>query len=110
MLQPPSSIWERNLDHPVQGPIPPQAPINVTIQVFRKRLADGSTAAVAFNRGEVPMSVTFTAPMLSLSQAEAKAGQIRDLWQHKEMGAFGASGYKATVGKHDVVAIRVTQK
>ena len=56
------------------------------------------------------MSVTFTAPMLSLSQAEAKAGQVRDLWQHKEMGAFGASGYKATVGKHDVVAIRVTQK
>ena len=53
---------------------------------------------------------TFTAEMLGLSGEEIRSGggSVRDLWQHKDMGAFGSSGYKATVGRHDVVAIRVS--
>ena len=94
--------------------------INVTLQVWSKKLHDGSTAAVAFNRGGTPMNVTFTAEMLSLDLAvrsgdEAESGggvaeQVRDLWRHADMGAFGSSGYTATVGAHDVVAIRVGQQ
>ena len=67
------------------------------------------------------MNVTFTAEMLSLDLAVgsgdevesrgAVAGkQVRDLWRHADMGAFGSSGYTATVGAHDVVAIRVGQQ
>ena len=96
--------------------------INVTLQVWSKKLHDGSTAALAFNRGDTPMNVTFTAEMLSLDLAVgsgdeaagskgAVAGkQVRDLWRHADMGAFGSSGYTATVGAHDVVAIRVGQQ
>ena len=95
--------------------------INVTLQVWSKKLHDGSTAALAFNRGGTPMNVTFTAEMLSLDLAVgsgdevesrgAVAGkQVRDLWRHADMGAFGSSGYTATVGAHDVVAIRVGQQ
>ena len=32
---------------------------------------------------------------------------MRDLWQHKDVGTFGTSGYTATVEAHDVVVIRV---
>ena len=55
------------------------------------------------------MPFTFTAEMLTLSEAET-AGEVRDLWQHKGMGPFGSGGYKVTVGIHDVVAIRVAAK
>ena len=81
----------------------------MTLQVWSKKLADGSTAAVAFNRGGTPVPFTFTAEMLTLSEAET-AGEVRDLWQHKGMGPFGSGGYKVTVGIHDVVAIRVAAK
>jgi hypothetical protein len=94
--------------------------INVTLQVWSKKLRDGSTAAVAFNRGSTPMNVTITAEMLSpdlavgggdAEAASAAAGkQVRDLWRHEDMGAFGRSGYTAIVGAHDVVAIRVGQQ
>ena len=42
------------------------------------------------------------------SAAGERQLQVRDLWLHKDMGAFGAVGYTATVGRHDVVAIRVS--
>jgi hypothetical protein len=105
---PPSSIWPPHPDHPLPAATPPQAAVNITMQAWSKKLHDGSTAALAFNRGKTPLEFTFTAAMLEMTEGEAATGTVRDLWQHKSMGAFG-SGYKATVGAHDVVAIRVRQ-
>ena len=104
---PPSSIWPPDPDHPdPEAPTPPQAPVNISLQVWSKKLHDGSVAAVAFNRGRTPMDFTFTPALLGLAEDEAAAKTVRDLWKHADVGALG-SGYKATVGVHDVVAIRV---
>ena len=66
----------------------------------------GSVAAVAFNRGRTPLHFTFTPSLLGLDGDEASAKTVRDLWKHADVGVLG-SGYTATVGVHDVVAIRV---
>ena len=80
------------------------------MQAWVKKLHDGSTAALAFNRGEAPTTFTFTAAMLGLTAAATGSGgsTVRDLWKNQDMGAFGSSGYTAAVGAHDVVVIRVT--
>ena len=77
--------------------------------------------------------MTFTAAMLGMNETEAGAArkvrlcelpngghrdagpshchdiaQVRDLWQHRDMGPFKSSGYTATVEVHDVVVIRVS--
>ena len=52
------------------------------------------------------MDFTFTPSLLGLQEDEASAKTVRDLWKHATVGVLG-SGYKATVGVHDVVAIRV---
>ena len=94
-------------DHPdPEAPTPPQAPVNISLQVWRKKLHDGSVAAVAFNRGRTPLHFTFTPSLLGLDGDEASAKTVRDLWKHADVGVLG-SGYTATVGVHDVVAIRV---
>ena len=94
-------------NHPdPQAPTPPQSPVNISLQVWSKKLHDGSVAAVALNRGRTPMDFTFTPSLLGLEEDEASARTVRDLWKHKNVGVLG-SGYNATVGVHDVVAIRV---
>lgn len=74
--------------------------------MWTKKLHDGSVAAVALNRGRAPIDFTFTPSLLGLEEDLASAKTVRDLWKHANMGVIG-SGYKATVGVHDVVAIRV---
>ena len=66
-----------------------------------------SKAAVAFNRGRVPMGVAFSWALLGLRAGSTAS--VRDLWQHKDQGAHQAV-YRATVGAHDVVAIRLSPK
>jgi hypothetical protein len=120
---PPSSVWADDT-HPSTAPPPPQAAVNITLQAWRKKLADGSTAAVAFNRGTKAQNITLTAEMLGLGLDQRSGGgagggtepktaaaagqQVRDLWLHQDMGDFGAHGYTAVVGAHDVVAIRIS--
>jgi alpha-galactosidase len=73
-------------------------------EVWAKPLADGSRAAVLFNRGATERTITL--PWLVLEYpARLKAG-IRDLWAHKELGDFTGS-FSAKVASHGVVMVKV---
>lgn len=72
------------------------------LEVWMKPLADGSVAVGLFNRStdHAMMSVKFDEVGI---HGEAT---VRDLWQHKDMGAFNGS-YSAEVPRHGVVMLRI---
>ena len=75
------------------------------LEVWVKQLADGSKAAVLFNRSlktrEIPVSWE------ELGYPGYIKAKVRDLWQHKNAGDYKKS-FSATVPSHDAVMIRVT--
>ena len=71
-------------------------------EVWVKPLADGSEAVAVFNRETRPMPVTLNFSELGL----AEAGQVRDLWQHKELGNFH-QGLVVDVPGHGSVLLKV---
>ena len=82
----------------VRAPLPPA-------QVWSKPLADGSVAAVAFNRSPLPLPINVTWAMLGVPAATRLS--LRDLWQHADLGVF-SSQWPVTVQPHDVVMLRAT--
>ena len=88
------------------GEYPGDGPVNITVQAWAKPLADGSVGVVVFNRGSTPRSVEVTWSMLGLPAATV--GAVRDLWAHADRGDHVGSYTCATVGAHDVCALRVT--
>ena len=90
------------------GGYPGDGPVNITVQVWAKRLADGSVGVVVFNRGSAPASVEVTWSMLGLPAAAV--GAVRDLWAHADLGDHTGSYTCAVVAPHDVCALRVTPR
>jgi alpha-galactosidase len=72
------------------------------LQVWSKKLRDGSIAIAMLNRSEQPakMSANFWRAGLHVDSAA-----VRDLWQHRELGNF-KNEYAATVPAHGVVMVR----
>jgi alpha-galactosidase len=77
---------------------------NGDAEVWVKPLADGSRAVVLFNRGLAPTEISVT--WEQLGYPGGSRAEVRDLWAGKNLGKFEGK-FAATVGAHDVVAIKV---
>ena len=73
------------------------------LQVWAKRLADGSRAVVLLNRSGLASAMTATWWRIGLPGGPAR---VRDLWAHADRGTF-TEKYSATVPPHGVVMVRV---
>lgn len=94
---------------PSQGPSPPVHPgppwMNITLQIWRKQLANRSIVALAFNRGDaMATKAVFSWELLGLPSGRECV--VRDLWARKDRGRF-VGKFEATVPPHDVVMITV---
>ena len=74
------------------------------LEVWSKTLADGSRAAVLLNRGAAEQEIT--ARWIDLGYPAHLSAAVRDLWAHKDLGAFKGQ-FSARVPSHGVVMIRV---
>jgi alpha-galactosidase len=74
------------------------------LEVWSRKLSDGSTAVGLFNRGPVAAKVTATWEDLGISGSK----RVRDLWQHKDLGSF-SDEFSATVPRHGAVFVRIAE-
>jgi alpha-galactosidase len=74
------------------------------LELWVRQLVDGSRAVVLFNRGTTPREITLA--WEDLGYPAALTAEIRDLWQHKDLGKF-KKAYSPTVTPHGVVMITV---
>src|SRR6202034_2830955 len=68
------------------------------LEVWAKKMADGSMAVGLFNRGEGAGNVKATWVALGLDGKH----RVRDLWRQKDLGSF-ADAFSASVPRHGVV-------
>ncbi len=73
------------------------------LDVWSKKLADGSLAVGLFNRGELEDTVTADWHTLGITGRYA----VHDLWLRKDLGRFNDK-YAASVPSHGVVLLRLT--
>ena len=73
------------------------------LEVWSKKLADGSLAVGLFNRSDMEDTVTADWPKLGITGRYA----VRDLWLRRDMGRF-SDRYAASVPSHGVVLLRLT--
>ena len=71
------------------------------LEVWAKRLADGSRAVGLFNRSESEARVTVYFRELGLGDSAS----LRDLWAHRDLGSFQTS-FSADVPRHGVVLVK----
>ena len=76
-----------------------------TIQVYRKKLSDGSLAVGIFNIGKQTRKYSLPLEKLGLDGAAT----VRDLWRQKDLGIF-KKAFHAVVPPHGVVLIKVAKK
>jgi alpha-galactosidase len=74
------------------------------LEVWARPLVDGNRAAVLLNRGAVEKSITVH--WLDLDYPGHVTADVRDVWQHKDLGKF-KDGFSAQVPPHSVVMITV---
>lgn len=72
------------------------------IRVWSKPLQSGDIAIAVFNTGSSSVSATLTAQQLALQGRYT----VRDLWLHKDLGAFPAS-FQAEIPAHGVAMYRL---
>ncbi|MBN1505879.1 MAG: NPCBM/NEW2 domain-containing protein [Sedimentisphaerales bacterium] len=72
------------------------------LEVWAKRMEDGSTAVGLFNRDEVEKPVTAKFTDLNV---KGKV-RVRDLWRQKDLGTFESS-FQAPIPRHGVVLVRL---
>ncbi len=70
------------------------------VEVWVKNLKNGSKAIGLFNRGNVPATATLNWADAGLTGSQ----QLRDLWQHKDLGSYTDS-YSSPVPPHGVVLL-----
>ena len=75
------------------------------LEVWVRRLHDGSRAVVLFNRGEAEQDMTVNWTGIGYSSEMTAA--VRDLWQKKDLGRFRGH-FTASVPPHDVIMVKVT--
>ncbi len=74
------------------------------LEVWSKKLADGSLAVGLFNRSDLEETVTADWPKMGLTGRYA----VRDLWLRKDLGRFGDK-YAASIPSHGVILLRLTK-
>ena len=74
------------------------------LEVWARPLADGSRAVILFNRSAKPAAVAVG--WTEIGYPKTVEAKVRDLWQHKDLGAFKGS-FQATVAPHGVVMVRI---
>jgi alpha-galactosidase len=74
------------------------------LEVWAKQLQNGSRAVVLLNRGSGQQAITVN--WEDLGYPSHLSATVRDLWQHKDLGAF-AGKFSAPVASHGVVMITV---
>ncbi len=74
------------------------------IEVWAKKLADGSVAVGIFNLGETPVQYKLNFESLGLNGKY----DVRDLWRQKDMVSSGDS-YSTQVNRHGVSMIKLTK-
>lgn len=75
------------------------------LEVWAKALADGSRAVILFNRGASGSKVSVT--WEEIGYPAHVSAKVRDLWAHKDLGAFTAS-FASEVPSHGVAMVKVT--
>jgi alpha-galactosidase len=73
-------------------------------EVWVKPLDGGGRALLLFNRGDAPTTIRATADLLGWPGGVR--AKVRDLWAHKEMGAWTGS-IEASVEPHGVMMFRI---
>jgi alpha-galactosidase len=74
-------------------------------EVWSRRLADGGRAVILFNRSPKPAEIAVSWP--EIGYTSTMSAEVRDLWQHKDLGPF-KGGFKSPVPGHGVVMVRIT--
>ncbi len=75
------------------------------LEVWARPLADGARAVILFNRGTKEAQITVNWP--EIGYTKDVPAQVRDLWQHKDLGASKGT-FRAAVPGHGVVMVRIT--
>ena len=76
------------------------------LEVYAKELHDGSQAVLLLNRGAATADMTFS-PRRDL-QAPMDRYSVRDLWQHRDLGAYDIP-FTAEVQSHEARVYRIRQ-
>jgi alpha-galactosidase len=74
------------------------------LEVWSKRLADGSRAVILLNRGAGEAEIT--AAWTDIGYPNTVTANVRDLWAHKDLGKFTGK-FSANVASHGVVMVKV---
>ena len=77
-------------------------------QVWGKKMADGSVAALLLNRGDDAVDITVRFSDLWLG--DRATATVRDLWAERDVGSFAANYTATAVPSHGNVALRITAK
>ncbi|MBV5314718.1 MAG: glycoside hydrolase family 27 protein [Prolixibacteraceae bacterium] len=81
--------------------------IDGTTEVWLKPLGEknGKNKAIAvLNRGESSIMYSLTNNIVPIG----KKANVRDLWQHKDLGKFG-KGIKLTIPEHGIVVLKISE-
>jgi alpha-galactosidase len=78
---------------------------NGDTEVWARQLADGSRAAILFNRGAEDAQIVVS--WVDLGYPAHLSANVRDLWAKKDLGRLTGT-YGANVPSHGVVMIKVT--
>ena len=73
-------------------------------EIWSKQLSDGSRAVALLNRGAGEQKMT--ANWTDIGYPESLSAQVRDIWNHKDLGKKSGS-FSATVPSHGVIVIKV---
>ncbi len=77
---------------------------NGDLEVWAKQLNDGSRAVILLNRGESEQKIPVK--WQEIGYPEHLSAEVRDLWQHKDLGKFTGE-FSAQVASHGVVMVTV---
>ncbi|HEX9018146.1 MAG TPA: glycoside hydrolase family 27 protein [Anaerolineaceae bacterium] len=76
-----------------------------SLEIWKKRLADGGLALALLNRGSTGQEIDFTAGEVSL--LDEPTGVIRDLWKQQDIADFDRT-YQHTVQPHATVLLKIS--
>jgi len=74
------------------------------LEVWARPLADGSRAVILFNRGTSESDIAVA--WQEIAYPAHLSAKVRDLWAHKDLGAFTGS-FSAKVAPHSVVMVTI---
>jgi alpha-galactosidase len=76
------------------------------LEVWAKKLTDGSQAVILFNRGQGPATVAVS--WQEIGQPFDAELKVRDLWTKRDLGTVKGT-FSANVPSHEVVMVRVSK-